>query len=323
MEPPATTADRDETTVAGDQRRSEPGTTANGSASNRSTLIGAVNRFRKAGMTNWAAALTYFGVLSLFPAIIAIVSLLGVVGRSATQPILDNITTLAPGPARDVLTNAINGVQSNSGSSTIVFIVSIALAFWSASGYVSSFMEASNAVYGADENRSMVKRIPLRLMVTGVIFLAIILCAAAIVLTAGIADRAGDVLGIGNSVVQIWDFAKIPVVLLLVSFVFAVLYWAAPNVSHASFKWISPGSLAALVIWLIASALFGFYVANFGTYNQTYGTLGGAVMFLVWLWITNIAILFGAAINAEHEIRNHAVEVPAAETTLRERMAPQ
>jgi membrane protein len=271
-------------------------------------------------MTNWAAALTYFGVLALFPAIIAVVSLLGVIGESATQPILDNISSLAPGPAQDILTNAITGVQENAGASTIVFIISLAIAFWSASGYVSAFMDASNAVYGADESRSIFKRIPLRLAVTGVIFTTVIVCAAAIVITGGFAERAGDVLGIGSTVIDVWDFAKIPVILLLVSLVFAILYWAAPNVSHAKFKWITPGSLAALGIWVAASAAFGVYVANFGSYNETYGTLGGAVMFLVWLWITNIAILFGAVLNAELEFRNDAVEVPAEETTLRERM---
>jgi membrane protein len=288
-----------------------------------SPLIGGFNRFRKANMTNWAAALTYFGVLSLFPAIIAVVSLLGVIGQSATQPILDNIATVAPGPARDVLTNAITGVQSNGGASTVVFIISIAVAFWSASGYVSAFMDASNAVYGADESRSVFKRVPLRLIVTATIFTAIVLCAAAVVLTGGFADRAGDILGVGNTVVQVWDFAKIPVILLLVSFVFSVLYWAAPNVTHKRFKWITAGSIAALVIWLVASAAFGEYVVNFGSYNQTYGTLGGAIMFLVWLWITNIAILFGATLNAELEFRSGAVEVATAETTLRERLESQ
>jgi membrane protein len=279
-----------------------------------SLLKGTYARFKKVGVTNWAAALTYYGVLALFPAIIAVVSILGLIGESATQPLLDNISTMGPGPAQEILTNAVTGVQSG-GSSGAVFAIGVALAIWAASGYVGAFMDASNAIYEVDETRSVFKKIPLRVAVTTTILTLVVLCSFALVLTGDIAQRAGDIFGVGSRAVDAWEIVKYPVVLALVAFLIGLLYWTAPNVSHAGFRWITAGSLLAVGIWVLASIAFAFYVANFGSYNQTYGTLGGAVIFLVWLWITNIAVLLGAALNAERELAASAIELPAEKET--------
>ncbi len=260
-----------------------------------------ISEFKDDDLTDWAAALTYYGVLSIFPALIALVSVLGLVGRSATQPLIDNLTQVAPGPAREVFTSAIQNLQNSPGASGFAFVLGLAVALWSASGYVAAFMRASNRIYEVEEGRPFWKKGPVRLGVTVALGLLLALSALAVVLTGGLADQAGRLLGLGASVVTVWDIAKWPVLLVVVSFMFALLYWAAPNVKQPGFRWISPGGLVAVVLWVIASVLFAFYVANFGSYNKTYGTLGGVISFLVWLWIYNIAVLLGAEFNAELE----------------------
>jgi membrane protein len=266
-----------------------------------SVLKRSVREFRDDNVTDWAAALTYYGVLAIFPAIIALVSIIGLVGPSATQPLLDNLKVLTPGPANDILSGAVKQVANGRGGAGIAFIVGIALALWSASGYVGAFARASNAIYEVPEGRPFWKLRPIQLVVTTVMILLLALCAIAVVVTGPIARQLGDVVGAGGTAVTVWDIAKWPVIAVVVTMMFSVLYFAAPNVKQPGFKWITPGGVAALVILLVASALFALYVANFSSYNKTYGALGGVVAFLVWLWIANISVLLGAEINAELE----------------------
>ncbi|MBN1528070.1 MAG: YihY/virulence factor BrkB family protein [Thermoleophilaceae bacterium] len=278
-----------------------------------------VREFKEDNLTDWAAALTYYSVLSIFPALIALVSVLGLIGESATDPLLDNIRELAPGPARDIATNAIENLQSSRGSAGLVFVIGVAAALWSASGYVAAFMRASNAIYDIDEGRPIWKTLPVRVGLTVVLLVLVGVSAFAVVLTGGLAEAAGDLVGLGSTALTAWDIAKWPVLLLVVSFMFALLYWAAPNVKQPGFRWISPGSVLAVLLWVAASAAFAFYVSNFGSYNKTYGTLGGVIAFLVWLWISNIAVLLGAELNAELE-RGRAIEAgqPAGEEPFME-----
>ncbi len=257
--------------------------------------------FRADNVTDWAAALTYYGVLAIFPAILALVSVLGLIGPSVTQPLISNIGKLAPGSAHKIITSAVTGLQHSRGAAGILFIVGIAAAVWSASGYIAAFMRASNAIYDIEEGRPIWMTLPVRLGVTVVMLTLLAISAVAVVVTGGLASQVGKVLGIGSTAVTIWDIAKWPVLLLIVSFMFSILYWAAPNVKHAGFRWLSPGGLFAVAVWVIASGLFAFYVANFSSYNKTYGALAGVIIFLVWLWISNIAVLLGAEWNAEIE----------------------
>jgi membrane protein len=257
--------------------------------------------FREDNLTDWAAALTYYGVLAIFPALIALLSILGLIGPSATQPLIDNLNAVAPGPAKQIFTSATQNIQSHQGAAGVVLIIGVALAIWSASGYVAAFMRAANAIYDIGEGRPIYKTLPVRVGTTIVLLLLLAISALAVVLTGGLAQQVGKVLGIGQTAVDVWDIAKWPVLLLVVSFMFSLLYWAAPNVKQPGFRWLTPGGLIAVLVWIAISLLFAFYVANFSSYNKTYGALAGVVVFLVWLWISNLAVLLGAEINAELE----------------------
>jgi membrane protein len=272
-----------------------------GGGSWMATLKRTVREFKQDNLTDWAAALTYYGILAIFPAILALVSILGLVGDSATQPLIDNLGKVAPGPAKDIFTSAITNLQKSSGAAGIAFIIGLATALWSASGYVSAFMRASNAIYDVEEGRPIWKTLPTRVGTTLVLLVLLAAVAIGVVLTGGLAKQVGNLVGVGSSAVQVWNIAKWPVILIVVMTMFAFLYWASPNVKHPKFRWVSPGGILGVVIWIIASAAFAFYVASFASYNKTYGALGGVIVFLVWLWISNIAVLLGAEFNAELE----------------------
>jgi membrane protein len=257
--------------------------------------------FKDDNLTDWAAALTYYGVLSIFPALIVLVSVLGLIGSSATQPLIDNLGSVAPGPAKQIFTDAVKNLQGSSGASGVFFVIGLAAAIWSASGYISAFMRASNAIYDMEEGRPIWKTLPVRVGLTVLLMVLTAISAVAVTLSGGLAKQVGNVVGLGDTAIQVWNIAKWPVLVLFVSFMFAVLYWAAPNVKQPGFKWLSPGSVLAVLGWIIASVAFAFYVANFGSYNKTYGALAGPIIFLVWLWISNIMILLGAEFNAEIE----------------------
>jgi membrane protein len=271
----------------------------------RAALPGVLKRtwreFKADNLTDLAAALTYYGVLAIFPMIIVIVSVLGLVGHSATQPLINNLGNVAPGPAKTIFTNAIHNVQHNQGTAGILFVVSLVVSLWSASGYIAAFMRASNVVWDIEEGRPIWKTVPIRLAVTLVTVVLITLSALAVVLTGGLADRVGNLLGLGSTAVTVFDIAKWPIMLLIVSLILSILYYAGPNVRQPGFRWVTPGSIVAVALWLLASGAFAFYVASFSSYNKTYGALGGIVVFLIWLWITNVVILLGAELNAELE----------------------
>ncbi len=273
----------------------------------KDTLKRTFTEFKDDNLTDWAAALTYYSVLAIFPALIVLLSVLGLVGDSATQPLIDNLGTVAPGPAQEIFTSAIENLQGDQGAAGVLFVVGLLGALWSASGYVGAFMRASNAIYDIEEGRPIWKTLPTRVVLTLVLLTLLAISTIAVVLTGGLAAKVGDLVGLGSTAVTVWNIAKWPVLLLVVSFMFALLYWAAPNVKHPGFRWISPGGVLAVIGWLIASGAFALYVSNFGSYNKTYGALGGVVVFLVWLWISNIMVLLGAEFNAELE-RERAIE---------------
>ncbi|MFC5905091.1 YihY/virulence factor BrkB family protein [Streptomyces zhihengii] len=265
----------------------------------KAVLKRTLKEFKKDELTDRAAGLTYYAILALFPALLVLISLLGIAGESTTQSVLDNIQKLAPGAARDVLTNAVTQLQGSAGVGSILAIVGLLGALWSASGYVAAFIRASNAVYDLPEGRPVWKVLPIRVGLT--LLLLILACATAlmVVLSGGLARELGSALGIGDTALTVWSIAKWPVLVLLVALMLAILYWVAPNAKGRGFKFVTLGSLLALVIWMVASAGFALYVANFGSYNKTYGTLAGVIIFLVWLWITNLAILLGLEFDAE------------------------
>jgi membrane protein len=283
------------------------------------TLKRTATEFSEDNLTDWAAALTYYGLLSLFPALIALVSIVGLFGdpESTTSAITDIVTSIGPQSAAETFSDPIRTITSNRSGAGIALIIGLVLALWSASGYVGAFMRASNIIYETPEGRPIWKLRPLQVLVTLVIVLLLAVMALGIVLTGPIVDAVAESIGVGDTATTVWDLAKWPALIALFVVLIAILYYASPNVKLRGFKWVTPGSIVALVVWLLASAAFAFYVANFGSYNKTYGTLGGLVVMLMWMWITNIAILFGHQLNAERERRAEIAEgVPRAEKEI-------
>jgi membrane protein len=248
-----------------------------------------------------AATLTYYGIQSIFPGLLVLVSIVGLLGHGTAQALVNNLGQIAPGSVQGFLRTVIDNAQHQKGAAGILGIIGIVLALWSASGYVAAFMRASNRIYAMPEGRPVWKTAPVRLGVTLFTVLCLVAGLVIVVVTGSIATQIGKALGIGSTAVLVWEIAKWPVLLMLLALMLAVLYAAAPNVRQGGFRWLSPGAAAAVVVWLVASGLFAVYVANFGSYNKTYGSLAGVIIFLVWLWISNLAILLGAEIDAELE----------------------
>jgi membrane protein len=283
------------------------------------TLKRTFTEFSEDNLTDWAAALTYYGLLSLFPALIAFVSLIGVFAdpAGATQTITDIVSEIGPSSAADTFAGPIESITSSSQTAGIMAIVGIAVALWSASNYVGAFMRASNLIYETPEGRPIWKLRPLQILITLVILFLAAITLLALIVSGPLAEAIGGAIGLSDTAVTIYQIAKWPILAALVMVIFAVLYYASPNVKLRGIKWVTPGSIVALVVWIIASAAFAFYVANFGAYDKTYGTLGGVVALLVWLWITNLAILFGHELNAERERSAELAEgVPRAEREI-------
>ena len=252
--------------------------------------------------TDLAAALTYYSVLALFPAILAIVSILGVVGNPQTfvNAALDVIRPLVSPSTLQTIQPAINDlVQSQAAGFALV--LGLLGALWSASGYVGAFARAMNRIYEIREGRPIWKLRPLQLLVTFVAVLLSALVLVILVVSGPLAQSIGDTIGLGSTAVLVWQIVKWPVLLLAVMLVVAILFYATPNVQQPKFRWISVGAAVAIVVWVLVSVLFGLYVANFSSYNKTYGSLAGVIVFLLWLWLTNVALLFGAELDAELE----------------------
>jgi membrane protein len=278
-----------------------------------------VSGFRDDNVTDWAAALTYYAVLSIFPAFIALISILGLVvdPKTITRVVTDIVAQLGPESAVNTFKGPIEAISNNRSTALLGLVVGIAVALWTASNYVGAFMRASNAIYGREEGRPFWKLRPLQVAVTLVLVLMAALVVLALIISGPIAEAVGSAVGLGDTAVTVWDYAKWPVLLVVVMVMLAILYWSAPNAKPAGFRWVSPGSVTAVAVWIVASLAFAIYVANFGSYDKTYGTLGGVIVFLVWMWITNIAVLLGAELNAETErAREIEAGVPGAEDDI-------
>ena len=252
--------------------------------------------------TDIAASLTYYAVLALFPALFAIFSLLGVVGQgqAASDAILGIVDDVAPGGTADIIRGPIEQFAS-SPAAGFALISGLIVAIWSASGYVTAFSRAMNRIYEIEEGRPFWKLKPVQLLVTVVALVLIVIAAIILVVSGPVADAVGSALGIGETATVVWSIAKWPVLALVLVLILAILYYATPNAKQPKFRWMSMGALLALVVLAIATVAFGFYVANFSNYDKNYGSLAGVVIFLLWLWIVNNAILFGAEFDAELE----------------------
>jgi membrane protein len=262
-------------------------------------LVRTIREFDEDKLFDWAAALTYYTVLSIFPGLLVLVSVLGLLGQSAIQPLLDNLRAVTPDPARDILEAGARSLTEAQGAAGIFVVLGAAGALWSASGYVAAFMSASNIIYDVPEGRPLWKTLPIRLGVTVVIGVMLVVSVLIVVFTGRLAEAVGTALGAGSLPLRVWGIAKWPVLLVLVGLMLALLYWASPNARQGGFRWISPGGVVAVLVWMIASIGFATYANYFDSYNKTYGTLGGIIIFFVWLWMSNVAVLLGAEFDAE------------------------
>jgi membrane protein len=269
----------------------------------RAVVKRTVREFRDDGLTDWAAALTYYGVMSLFPMVLVLVALLGIFGEypRTSDALLRIINDIGPSSAVDTFRKPIQGVVQSKGGAGALLGVGLLLSLWSASGYIGAFMRANNAIYEVKEGRPFWKLRPLQVAVTLGVVLLITLVAIGIVITGPIARAVGGEIGLGNEAVTLFNIVKWPVIVLVLLTIIGVLYYVAPNVKHRSFPWITPGGVLAMVLWGLASAGLAFYASKFGSYQKTYGTLAGVILFLVWMWVSNIALLLGAELNSELE----------------------
>ena len=261
-----------------------------------------VDEFRDDNLIDWAAALTYWSVLSLLPMLIVLVAVLGVVGQASTiDTLIGSFREAGMGRFADDIEDPLRGVVENKGGAGALLGFGLVVSLWPASAYIGAFMRASNEIYEVEEGRPFWKRRPMQIALTLLMVLLLAFVSIALVLTGRVAEAVGSAVGVGPTAVEVWGWVKWPVMVAIVITVFALLYYVAPNVRQPRFRWITPGGLLAVALWLLASVAFATYVANFGSYNRTYGTLGGVISFLVWLWITNLAVLLGAELDAELE----------------------
>ena len=283
------------------------------------TLKRTALEFQEDNLTDWAATLTYYGLLALFPALIVLVSIVGLVGNpeSTTNTLTDIVTKLGPNSAATTFEGPIRQVTESRSTAGFALIVSTLVALWSASGYLGAFIRASNVIYETREGRPFWKLRPLQLLLTLVVVLLLAVMALGVVLTGPIVSDVAEPIGVSDTAVSIWNYAKWLLIAVLFVLMIGLIYYASPNVRQRGFKWISPGAVVALVVWLLASAGFGIYVSQFGSYNKVYGSLAGVVIILIWMWLTNLAILFGHELNAERE-RDVQLEegVPDAEREI-------
>jgi membrane protein len=276
-----------------------------------------VLKARDDGMTDWAAALTYYGLMALFPALIAMVSIVGLFAdpKSTAGTLTDIVTQLGPDSGAKTFEGPIKSITSNQSAAGILFVVGLAISVYAASGYVGAFARASNVIYEMEEGRSVWKLKPTQMLIALGMVIIVALLGLALVLTGPVVSAVAKPLGVGSTATDIWNLAKWPILIVVALLLVDVLYYSTPNARLRGFSWVTPGSILAVLLWLVASALFAFYVANFGSYDKTYGTLGGIIVLLVWMWITNVALLLGQVLNAERERSAQLAEgVPEART---------
>jgi membrane protein len=275
-----------------------------------------IRQFKAKNLTDWAAALTYYAVLSVFPALIVLVALLGVFGHAnTTATLLHIVGQIGPASAVQTFKGPIDSVIKNKGGAGALLGIGLLGALWSASGYIGAFMRASNSVYDVGDRRFL-RKAPLQIGITILMVLLLAVVMLAIVVTGPLATAVGKALGLRSTLVTVWSIAKWPVLLVIVVTMISILYYLVPNVRQPGFHWVTPGGFVALVVWILASAGFAFYATNFGSYNRTYGSLGAVIIFLLWIYISNNALLLGLTFNAELERRRELEEGLPAENEL-------
>ncbi|MFD6565872.1 YihY/virulence factor BrkB family protein [Micromonospora profundi] len=295
----------------------EPGTTLGGSLGARvprrvrqlswrtwrGVLVRSVRNFVTDNCSDWAAALTYYGVLALFPSAIVVVALVGLVssGEQTVDTVVDLARQVGAGSvvADDGVVGVIRAVVVEQSNAKVLLSFGLLGALWSASGFIGAFTRASNAIYGVTEGRPVWKLRPLQIGLAAITLVLLAVVALGLIVSGPVTDAVGDLVNAGGLARTVWSVAKWPVLAMIMMALLSLLFWIAPNVRQPRFRWLTPGGAVALVSWVAVSFGFGLYVANFGSYDTTYGSLGAAIAFLVWLYLSNSALMLGVQINAE------------------------
>lgn len=269
----------------------------------RGVLVRSARNFVKDNCADWAAALTYHGVLALFPSTIVVVALVGLVsnGEQTVDTVLDLARDMGAGSvvANEGFVSVVRGVVDQNDSASVLLSFGLLGALWSASGFIGAFTRASNAVYGVQEGRPVWKLRPMQIGLAAVSLVLLAIVATGLIVSGPVTDAVGDLLHAGGLTRTVWSIAKWPVLAVIMMVLLSLLFWIAPNVQQPRFRWLTPGGAVALLSWVVASFGFGLYVANFGSYDATYGSLGAVIAFLVWLYLSNSALMLGVQINAE------------------------
>lgn len=271
----------------------------------RGVLVRSVQNFVNDNCSDWAAALTYYGVLAVFPSAIVIVALVGLVssGEQTVDTIVELANQVGAGSVlrddEDGVVGVIRTVVLDQSNPKLLLSFGLLGALWSASGFIGAFTRASNAVYGVDEGRSVWKLRPLQIGLAAITLVLLAVVALGLIVSGPVTDAVGDLINAGGLARTVWSVAKWPVLAMIMMSLLSLLFWIAPNVRQPRFRWLTPGGAVALVSWAVASFGFGLYVTNFSSYDTTYGSLGAAIAFLVWLYLSNSALMLGVQINAE------------------------
>lgn len=281
----------------------------------RMVLVRSVGEFLRDRGPDLAGALTFYGVLSLFPAILVVVSLLGVLGQGerTVDAVMEMLSDVAPAAVLDPVRGPVQALVTTHAAG-FALVAGVVIALWTASRYVRALGRAMNVVFGVEEGRPLWKLVPAALMLTTLLVVLVVMGGLALVFTGPVAETVGGWIGLGDTALAVWSVAKWPGGLVSAVLALAILYRFAPNVSGRRFHWISLGALAALVVIGVATAGFGVFVSAFGTFNRTYGSLAGIIVFLFWLWLVNIGVLYGARLDAEvMRVRQLRAGLPAEE----------
>jgi membrane protein len=317
MSRPVTESKRSRSAAPVDDRRGPDSPTELTKASWVYVVRKTLREFSRDQCTDLAAALTYYAVLALFPAAIALLSLVGLVGQGPkTVDTLMNIVSSAGGSSVAGTLRPTLETLSHTPAAGAGLFLGLLGALWSASGYVGAFGRAMNRMYEIGEGRPLWKLRPVMLLVTLVVVVLAAVAMLTLIVSGPLVQSVGDALGLGSAAVTAWRIVQWPALLLIVILIVATLYYATPNVKQAKFRWLSVGAVVAIILWALLTAGFGFYVASFSSYNKVYGALAGVIVFLLWLWITNAALLFGAELDAELERGRELQSGVAAEETI-------
>ncbi len=268
-------------------------------------LKAAFKRFQADQMTDHAAALTYYSLMSLFPALLFAVAVLGVFGQEGLiTETADYLKTAgAPPETIDAVTSALSSAQEQRGTAITALVIGLVLSLNGASGAFGAVGRALNRVWRVDEGRGFVRRKANDVMWTVAVLALVMVTFVLVFLGGGLASDVLGWLGLGETAADVWRIVRWPAALASAMLVYAVVYFAAPNVEIRRFQWITPGAVFGVATWIVASALFFLYVSNFSSYSATYGAFAAAVILLVWLWLTNVVLLFGAELNAVIDLR--------------------